>query len=182
MDPFHWLSPRQLLTSMLAMFCAMLGFYLAIAVTNAPLQNDVAPLGILSLQFAGGIAAAAAIVDSWGGTERIHAGFNLGLDYVYLVSYALFLSLTCSCLARAWHDSKHWFAVVGFVLAWAMFAAAALDMVENYALLRLLLGSTSARWPALATTCATLKFGIILAGVLYMVIGLLARLLRNARR
>lgn len=181
MDPFHGLSPRQLRQGMLALFCATLGGFLAIAATNQPLQNDAAPLGILSLQFAGRLSAAAAIVDSWGGTERIYAGFNLGLDYIYLVAYSLFLGSTCSYLARARHDSRPWFSVIGFLLAWAMFAAAALDMVENYALLRLLLGSMSAHWPMLGTTCATLKFGIILAGVIYMAVGLLIKLAHSSR-
>jgi hypothetical protein len=167
---------------MLALFCATLGFYLGIAATNAPLQNDVAPLGILSLQFAGGFSSAAEILGSWGEAERLYAGFNLGLDYAFLVSYALFLSLTCSCLARAWPSSpKHGFSTIGFFLAWAMLAAGALDMVENVALLQLLLGSTSAHWPALGTACAIPKFGIILAGIVYIAVGMIARL-RNARR
>lgn len=62
-----------------------------------------------------------------------------------------------------------------------MFAAAAFDMVENAALWQLLLGSLNPYWPKLATTCAILKFGIILAGLGYIVVGLLA-LLWNARR
>lgn len=181
MDPFHGLSPSQLRKSMFVLFCATLGSFLAIAATNQPLQNDVASLGILSLQFAGGLSTATEIVDSWGGIEQVYAGFNLGLDYLYLMAYSLFLGLACSGLARAWREARPWFAAVGFWLAWAMFGAAVLDMVENYALLRLLLGSGSARWPALATACASLKFGIVLTSLVYIAVGLLARLVRWCR-
>jgi hypothetical protein len=163
------------------LFIATLGSFLVIAATNQPLENATAPLGILSLQFAGELAAATRIVQSWGETEWLYATFNLGFDYLYLACYALFLSATCSWLARAWRHDAQGFATAGFLLAWAMFAAAALDMIENVALWQLLLGSMNAHGPRLATTCAILKFGIILAGVGYIAIGLLA-MLRRAHR
>ncbi|TVR66878.1 MAG: hypothetical protein EA420_01245 [Candidatus Competibacteraceae bacterium] len=181
MDPFHRLSPSALRAGLFASLLATLGCFLIIAATNQPLETPAAPLGILSLQFAGGSAAAAEILNSWGETERLYAAFNLGFDYLYLACYALFLSLSCAALARARRHDTPGFATAGFLLAWAMFAAAGFDMVENVALWQLLLGSPDAYWPKLATTCAVLKFGIILAGVGYIIIGLLA-LLGNARR
>ena len=155
-------------------FIATLSSFLVIAATHQPLENDIAPLGILSLQFAGGLSTALSILTSWGETERLYAAFNLGFDYLYLACYALFLSATCSWLARTWQLHSKRFSTAGFLLAWAMFAAAALDMIENVALWQLLLGAMNAFWPILATTCATLKFGIILAGVTYIAIGALA--------
>lgn len=181
MDPFHTWSPSALRKGLLISFIATLGYFLAIAATNQPLENDAAPLGILSLQFAGGLSSALMILNSWGETERLYAAFNLGLDYLFLVFYALFLSLTCSYVARARQPASKGFSTTGFLLAWAMYAAAALDMVENVALWQLLLGSMNVHWPTLATACATLKFGIILTGVGYIVISLLA-MLRRARR
>lgn len=178
MDPFYTWSPRALRQGLLISFIATLGCFLAIAATNRPLENDIAPLGILSLQFAGKLPAALMILNSWDETARLYAAFNLGFDHLYLACYSLFLSLTCSWLARAWQHEAQGFATAGFLLAWAMFAAAALDMVENVALWQLLLGSMNAHWPKLATTCAMLKFGILLAGVGYVVIGLLAMLRR----
>ena len=40
-----------------------------------------------------------------------------------------------------------------------------MDAVENYALLRVLLGSEVPAWPIIATWCASLKFLLILAGL-----------------
>ena len=68
-------------------------------------------------------------------------------------------------------------AALGATLAWAQFGAAALDAVENYALIRLLLGDRSPRWPPLARWCALPKFAIVAAGLVYVLVGWLASLL-----
>lgn len=66
MDPFYTWSPRALRKGLLISFIATLGCFLAIAATNQPLENAAAPLGILSLQFAGELSAASMILNSWG--------------------------------------------------------------------------------------------------------------------
>ncbi|HCB13560.1 MAG TPA: hypothetical protein DEP36_08365 [Gammaproteobacteria bacterium] len=181
MDPFYQWSSRPLHKSLCVSFIATLGCFLAIEATNRPLENDIAPLGILSLQFAGELSSALLILDSWGETARLHAAFNLGFDYLFLVVYALFLSAACSWLARARQPTSQGFATARFILAWAVFAAAALDMIENVALWQLLLGSMNAHWPILATACATVKFAIILTGIGYIVIGAWAVLIHRHR-
>jgi len=62
---------------------------------------------------------------------------------------------------------------MGVFLAWAQFIAAILDAVENYALIRVLLGSSQNLWPALARFCAGPKFFIVTAGLLYVIFGLI---------
>lgn len=96
MDPFHQWSSRSLHKGLCVSFIATLGCFLAVEATNRPLENDIAPLGILSLQFTGELSSALLILDSWGETARLHAAFNLGFDYLFLVVYALFLSAACS--------------------------------------------------------------------------------------
>lgn len=171
MDPFHQWSSRSLNKGLCVSFIATLGCFLPIALTNQPLENAAAPFGILSLQFTGGMSSAMRILNSWGETERLYAAFNLGFDYLFLMVYALFLSAACSWLARARQSASKGFLGAGFLLAWAMFAAAVFDMIENVALWQLLRGSMNAYWPILATACATVKFGVILAGIGYIVTG-----------
>lgn len=43
--------------------------------------------------------------------------------------------------------------------------------MENYALIRLLLGARDAIWPTLAYWCAGLKFAIVLIGGAYLILG-----------
>jgi hypothetical protein len=60
----------------------------SLQVTGAPLKTAASPNGIISFEFAGEIAVAQRMVDSWGATGRIYAALNLGLDYLFLAVYA----------------------------------------------------------------------------------------------
>jgi len=68
------------------------------------------------------------------------------------------------------------------LLAWAQFLAAFLDAIENYALIRVLLGSTENIWPALARLCAGPKFLIVTLGLLYIICGRILIFLIKAKR
>jgi hypothetical protein len=59
--------------------------------------------------------------------------------------------------------------------------AALLDAVENYALIRVLLGSNLVIWPKVAKWCAVPKFVIVAAGLAYILIGALISLLSRQR-
>ena len=66
---------------------------------NAPLKTPAAPQGIVSYEFAGTTAAAQGILDSWDAGAKVHAGFSLGLDYLYMPVYALTIGLACAWAA-----------------------------------------------------------------------------------
>jgi hypothetical protein len=57
------------------------------------------------------------------------------------------------------------------LLAWGMLFAGALDSVENYALIKLLLGSQANILALVARSCAIPKFLIVLLGLLYVILG-----------
>lgn len=142
------------------------------SVIDAPLQNAAAPSGIISFELAGAVARAQAMLDSWDAHARLYAAFGLGLDYLFMVSYAVAIGLGCAGLAgvlgRRWPRLGR----VGRILAWGLLPAALLDAVENIALLRMLLaGAASAPWPALAAGCAAVKFALVALGLLYALAG-----------
>jgi hypothetical protein len=56
-------------------------------------------------------------------------------------------------------------------MAGGMLLAGLLDCTENYALIRLLLGSQNAALSSLARMCALPKFLIVLLGLLYLAAG-----------
>jgi hypothetical protein len=58
-------------------------------------------------------------------------------------------------------------------LAFGLGLAALLDALENYALTTMLFGVVSEPWPAVARWCATGKFALIIAGLVYIVAGLI---------
>lgn len=137
---------------------------------GAPLTTAAAPAGIVSFEFAGTVARAQEILASWDRQAQLHAAFSLGLDYVYLLAYALAIGLTCLRLAASWETARPGLARLGRLLGWSQGVAALLDAVENVALIRLLIGSPHALWPPLAWICAALKFALVLAGLAYVLV------------
>ncbi|HJW91216.1 MAG TPA: hypothetical protein VJ436_11305 [Anaerolineales bacterium] len=142
--------------------------------TGQPLLTPAAPAGILSFEFAGSLARAQEILQSWNEQARLLAAFSLGLDYLFMFAYASTIAAGClwagaTLLRRGWPLS-----VAGRPLAWAQWAAALFDAVENLGLTLLLLGQPAATWPALAAWAAGLKFTLIGLGLVYSAYGALA--------
>ena len=132
---------------------------------------------IVDFELAGSLPKAQAIIDAWSETDRIRAGFSLGIDYLYMPVYSTTIAL--ACVLAAWVlKSKAWRSI-GLLLAWGLWAAAIFDAIENVALLTILLGNNVAPWPQVAQICATIKFALILAGLLYAAVGLVMRLVRR---
>jgi len=128
---------------------------------------------IVDFELAGSVPKAQAIIDAWSETDRIRAGFSLGIDYLYMPVYSTTIAL--ACVLAAWVlKSKAWRSI-GLLLAWGLWAAAIFDAIENVALLTILLGNNVAPWPQIAQICATIKFALILAGLLYAVAGVIAK-------
>jgi len=138
---------------------------------DAPLKTPAAPLGIVSYEFAGTTAAAQAILDSWDAGARVHVGFSLGLDYLYMPVYALTIGLACAWAVRPLGDRRCWLGSLGRTLALGLGFAALLDATENYALTTMLFSGVADPWPAVARWCAAGKFALIIAGLVYALAG-----------
>jgi len=132
---------------------------------------------IVEFELAGSVPNAQAIINAWNETDRIRAGFSLGIDYLYMPVYATTIALAC-VLAAGVLTSKAWRSI-GVLLAWGLWAAAIFDAIENVALFTELLGNNIAPWPSIAQICAAIKFGLILAGLLYAGVALVMRLVRQ---
>jgi len=141
---------------------------------DAPLKSQVAPRGIVSFELAGNYENSRQILNSWNAEARVYAALSLGLDYLFLIVYALFISLSCVQVATAMKADYSIIGGIAVLLAWAQFFAAASDAIENWALIHLLL-NPSGRWmPGLARWCAMMKFSIVTAGLIFIFGGLIA--------
>jgi hypothetical protein len=154
----------------------------ALQAVNAPLKTPAAPQGIVSYEFAGTTTAAQSILDSWDAGAKVQAGFSLGLDYLYMPAYALTIGLACSWAARVLGGRRRRLGSLGRVLAFGLGLAALLDAVENYALTTMLFSAAAEPWPAVARWCATGKFALIIAGLVYIVVGLIFWLMTRRSR
>lgn len=129
-------------------------------------------VGILQLEFVGSAEKADELRTELGSEGRSAARTSLFLDYPYLVCYGLFLAGACVAVAaRAERLGRRLLTTVGSLLAWGALGAAAMDAVENGALLLILDGYTGQPYPAIATSCATVKFALAGPALLYALLG-----------
>jgi hypothetical protein len=97
------------------------------------------------------------------------AAFGLGIDYLFMPVYATALALGI-LLAAGRH--KGWFGALGVWLGWGAYIAASFDAVENYALARMLLvNEVLSPYPEIAAFSASVKFGLLLIGLFYALLG-----------
>jgi len=169
--PFEWLSESGQKRAFVAWVVLTLVVMVSLQVLGGPLKTEAAPMGIISFELAGELSKAQGMIASWGQQGQVYAGLNLGLDYLFMVAYASAIGLGCVLVSRSWVKKVAFVAWVGAVLSWGLWLAALLDAIENYALIRLLLGSAGELWPALARWCAILKFLLVGVGLVYILLG-----------
>ncbi len=168
-NPFAWLHRKHWGKAFAGSALAAVAVFAVIGLWNRPLQTPAAPNGIVSLELANTPAAAQAMLDAWTARARLFAGLSLGIDYLFMVLYAVAIGLGC-VLVGAQHRGR--VETLGHALAWGMFAAAALDAVENAALIHMLTrGAAAMPWPRVAATCATVKFALVAAGLAFVLVG-----------
>ena len=138
-----------------------------------PSLDDMGDVGIIEFELARTAEQASEFYGELGESGRDAAEDSLYLDYPYLILYALFYAAACVVVgARAEERGMSRLASWGRPLAWAAIFAAACDAAENLFLLRVLDGHTDQPWPGLAFAFASVKFLLLTAATLYIVVGL----------
>jgi hypothetical protein len=137
-------------------------------VLDPPLQTEAAPQGIVSFELAGSQLKADEIIASWDATAQLYAAFGLGFDFLFMPIYATAIALGV-LLAAGRHPER--FASIGVWVGWGAYAATLFDAAENICLFNLLLGNSGANYAGMAAIYATLKFGLILLGIGFALIG-----------
>jgi hypothetical protein len=169
-DRFSTPAQKRILVIALILSATLLA---TMRILDQPLRTPDAPRGIVSFELAKNMAASRQIMDSWNQQATQNAVLSLGLDYLFLVVYAVFISAACVQVGKAFQHRNPLISSTGNALAWAQFLAAILDAVENLALIALLLDSERMWLPAMARVCAIVKFSIVGAGLIFIVGGLI---------
>jgi hypothetical protein len=139
---------------------------------DQPLRTDIAPNGIVSFDLARDVDTAQSIVKSWDSNARLFAAFGLGLDYLFMPAYAFALSLG---LLLMLNGRTGWYYHLAAWMGWGAFVAALFDAVENYALWHTLTGEVVSPYPEIAALCATIKFTLLIAGLLTIIVGMFVK-------
>lgn len=168
---FSSISPSRLRIVFLALLADTLLLSLILGWVGQPLTTPAAPNGIVSFELAGSPAASQAILDSWEPLARLHAAFIQGLDFLYLLVYAVTFALAGLFSANVIQRLGWPLARLGKPVAFGFALAALFDLVENIALVLILLGTVRSPWPEVAAVCAWLKFGLLFAGMVYIFYG-----------
>lgn len=181
-DPFGWLGDDSQWRLFLLTLIVSVVVMVALSWQGRQLMTVESPQGIVTFELIGTADGAARILAAWGERGRLVAGLNLGLDYLFILVYAVGLSLGAGIAARRHARFSTVRQGFGLCLAWAGLLAGLLDVVENYALIQILLGAGGEFWPSLSRLCARPKFaivGVVLAYVLST--PLITRLLARSR-
>ena len=181
-DPYQWLPGAALRPALIILFFSCAALLTAMIALDQALITEASPRGIVSFELAGNIQQALLILNAWNQKGKIYAALSLGLDYMFLVVYALFISIACVLIARKLMYRFAFLAQCGIILGWSQFAAALLDAIENAALIRIILDSQLELWSIIARWCAIVKFGIVAAGLVYILIGISLLFLQKVLR
>ena len=149
----------------------------AMAVIDQGLKVPAAPLGIISFQFCGVQDGCGALLEQWGERGRLLAMLSLGIDYLFLVTYPVLVSLALfGMLPRVAPGLR----ALTKAVAWIVLGSGLADAIENYLLIQILLGNASLATASTASVWATIKFSVFYASLAYLLIAWLAFRKRNA--
>ena len=146
------------------------------------LQNELAPLGIISFELAKTLDCTTQMLASWQATEgaMLSAEWSLWFDYIFIIAYVLVLSLILHRVTRVvWKQPESQRYRLGIVLIRTTFFAGFLDMVENFALLQLFYGDLQQHWTTLAFATATVKFCFTGIAIVFVIYSLIAYLIKK---
>lgn len=159
----------------------MVAFDVALVVLDQKLKDAGGP-SILGFEFAGSEQKAAQMIGEWGGSGRDYARWSLWIDFGFMLSYGSFFTLAALATRDfARQNGLRALATVGVVAPFCAAFAAVCDAGENVFLLLTLGGHGGSFGPPIATTFASVKFLLITVAIVYVLWGLVCRLLWRGR-
>jgi hypothetical protein len=168
-SPFRKLSKASEKRWILVLLFALVLTFLAMRYFDAPLKNHVSTAGIVSFELAKELPQTERILNSWDAFAKTSAGMSMGLDFLFLIVYSVFIALLIHTLnERLWKHSKMY--AIGIAMIWCVFLAAFFDSIENVALIQLLRGDLQQKWSSIAYYFAYLKFSLLALGILYVIL------------
>lgn len=159
---------------LVALAAATIVLNLVLAWIDERLKRTGGP-GIIGLEFAGSLGRVEEIQGEWGGHGEYLARLSLWIDFAFMASYGAFFALA-GVAVRGFAASRglRKLAAVGVVAPACAVAAALFDVAENAIWLLVLGGHLGDPAPAIATGCASVKFGLIAVAILYSLAGAIA--------
>jgi hypothetical protein len=130
---------------------------------GAGLITAISKLGIVDLELADTPARLSALLLAWNKTTVVN---NILIDFLFIPSYALFLSLSCRQLSLRSHQKA--VLKAGTLIAKGVWLAALLDIIENLLMLASIHGYYSSSSLELTCWVAMIKFSLLAIAILFL--------------
>ena len=144
---------------------------------DAPLKNEISPMGIVSFELAKNLDMAIKIMGSWDVVAITSAKLSMTFDFLFLTVYGVSIGFLIHVLNdKVWANSR--FYSYSVILIYLVFIASFCDIVENIALLQLLSGKLNQVWSSIAFYFAIIKFILILIGIIHITISTVVLILK----
>lgn len=140
------------------------------AIEGEVLVHPEAPYGILSFEFIWNLEGLARVVGPWNELTINKAVQLTYIDFGFLVAYSTLLAATAIWLGRRATQNRGISDPLGRGAAWFAWCAAACDAIENAAGLKLLRGTSADPWPFVMSVFATIKFALLAAVLIYLLV------------
>ena len=145
--------------------------FVSISLIDESLKINDAANGIVSFELAKTLNQSEYIIQSWEAVDvMIFAALSLGIDYLFMVAYGSFFALSVLLLAEKLPSG--FLKKTAIFMAFLILLAALLDGIENFGLIQLLINTPTQSMVSLAFYCASLKFGLLGIGVVYLLAGI----------
>ncbi len=146
---------------------ASLVMMVALRWEGASLTTPASPRAIVDLEFADTPHRLNELLAVW--NLSVVKG-NIWLDFLFIVSYVLFLSIAAELCAMKWPEGI--LRQTGILLARAAYVAGLFDITENLLMLQSITGNFSDGSLRLTYYCAAIKFILAALVLLYVLISL----------
>lgn len=172
--PFDYLTGSWRIVALVAL--VVLTIIVALK-TRQPLK----PFSMVALELAANSEAAKIIIERWKkDDDSLVAARSLQYwDNYLILCYSTLLALVCVIIADWLYPLGSTANFHGKLLAWLMWVAGVLDYVENFAINKMLAGLIEDPWPKVSSLSASLKFMLLAAGVVYILSGILVRVVKG---
>lgn len=153
-------------------------FALAATVIWFFIMRPFTPPNIVAFELAGNTATAQDIVSTWGPEQLDSVKTSIYLDFGFILAYCS--AFMFACRAAANYSGVQFFINTTQQLAWIVWLAGLCDAIENIAMLRTL-SEISQTSVSLAFYAATIKFGILLIALIFVLICLVTGMFTKIR-
>lgn len=143
------------------------------------IMRPFTPPNIVAFELAGSVATAQDIISNWSQEQIDKVKTGIFLDFGFILAYCS--AFMFACRAASHFSGVQFFIKIGQQLALIVWIAGLCDAIENVALLKTLTEATQSS-VSIAFYFATIKFGILLITLIFVMISLVAGIFTKTKR